>query len=117
MKIRLNDTVIIRTGKDRGKTGTVAKVLAKDNKIVVRGINKCVKHVKGKEGNVGERVEFDGPIHVSNVSVLDPKSGKATRIGYSSDGNVKTRIAKKSGETLPVQKGKKKIETSQKSNT
>lgn len=114
MKIRVNDNVVVRTGKDRGKTGVVTKVLPKDSQVIVEGVNKCIKHVKGREGNPGERVEFDGPIHISNVSIVDPKSGKATRVGYKLDGNSKLRIAKKSGETIVPGKGKKKSETSKK---
>ncbi len=87
-------------GADRGKIGTVTKIIASDNRVVVEGINKHIKHVKGRDGQGGERVEFFAPIHVSNVAIADPKSGKATRIGYKMEGKTKTRIAKKSGEVI-----------------
>lgn len=109
MKFRIGDSVIVISGADRGKTGTVTKIIANDNRIVVDGVNKHVKHVKGKDGNSGERVEFFAPIHVSNVAVADPKTGKATRIGYKVEGKTKTRIAKKSGEIIaPKAKAAKK---------
>ena len=98
MKILLHDNVLIRTGKDRGRTGVVTKI--KGDSLVVEGINKMVKHVKGKNGQPGERVEFFGPINVSNVALIDPKSKKATRVGYKFDGNQKMRVAKKSGEII-----------------
>ena len=100
MKFRIGDSVIVIAGADRGKTGTVTKIIAEDNRIVVEGVNKHIKHVKGREGQSGERVEFFAPIHVSNIAVADPKSGKATRIGYKVEGKTKTRIAKKSGEVI-----------------
>jgi large subunit ribosomal protein L24 len=122
MKIRKDDSVYIQTGKDRGKTGTVTKVLKKSDRVVVDGINKTIKHVKKKEGQSGERVEFFAPIHISNVAILDPKTGKPTRIGYQVDGKTKVRIAKKSGEKIiAVAKTKKvaapKKSTSKKSET
>ncbi len=98
MKILLHDNVLILTGKDRGRTGVITKI--KDDRVVVEGINKMVKHVKGKNGQPGERVEFFAPIHISNVSLIDPKSKKATRIGYKFEGNQKMRISKKSGEVI-----------------
>ena len=99
---------MVMTGKDRGKTGVIVKVLQKDNKVIIEGVNKRVKHVKGKNQQPGERVEFNAPIHVSNISVIDPKDGKPTRVGYKYDGNQKLRIAKKSGEVVVAQKSKKK---------
>ena len=100
MKFRIGDSVIVISGADKGKTGTLTKIIAKDNRVVVEGVNKTIKHVKGQNGNAGERVEFFAPIHVSNVAVADPKSGKATRIGYKVEGKTKSRIAKKSGEVI-----------------
>jgi large subunit ribosomal protein L24 len=115
MKFRINDSVIVISGADRGKTGTVTKIITTDNRIVVDGINKHIKHVKGRDGQGGERVEFFAPIHVSNVAIADPKSGKATRVGYKIEGKTKTRIAKKSGEViLGVAKAKVKKTTAKK---
>jgi large subunit ribosomal protein L24 len=100
MKFRIGDSVIVISGADRGKTGTVTKIIASDNRIIVDGVNKHIKHVKGREGQSGERVEFFAPIHISNIAIVDPKSGKATRVGYKVEGKTKTRIAKKSGEEI-----------------
>jgi len=119
MKVKVGDNVIIRTGSDRGKAGTIAKVLKKQGKVVIEGVNKKVKHVKGRDGNPGERVEIFAPIDASNVSVVDDK-GKAARIGYKIEGGKKIRIAKTTGKeiTAGVKKEKKapakKVATSKK---
>lgn len=105
MKIRVNDHVVILIGKDRGKTGNVTRIMGE--KVVVQGINKTIKHVKKRNEQPGERIEFFAPIHISNVGVVDPKTGKATRIGYKFEGNQKLRIARKSGEKIIVGAGKK----------
>jgi len=102
MKFHTGDSVVVISGADRGKTGTIAKVLKKENKLVIEGINKRVKHVKGRDGEAGQRVEFFAPIDASNVAVQDPKTKKPTRIGYKVEGISKIRIAKASGEMLPV---------------
>lgn len=108
MKLRINDNVIVQTGKDKGKTGTIIKILPKKDTVLVEGINKRIKHVKKREGNPGERVEFSAPIHVSNVSIIDPKTNTATRIGYKSEGKTKIRVTKKSGTEVPSSKPSKK---------
>lgn len=100
------------SGADRGKTGTITKIVTADNRVVVEGINKHIKHVKGRDGQEGERVEFFAPIHVSNIAIVDPKSGEATRIGYKVEGKTKNRIAKKSGEVILKTKKAKKITAS-----
>ncbi|MCF7812116.1 50S ribosomal protein L24 [Candidatus Gracilibacteria bacterium] len=107
MKIRTNDLVFVLTGKDRGKTGRVVKVLQSQEKVIVEGVNRQVKHVKGRDGNPGERIEFDAPLHVSNVAVVDPKDGKPTRIRYKFDNNQKLRVSKRSDEVIVAGAGKK----------
>lgn len=102
MKFHTGDSVVVISGADRGKTGTIAKVLKEENKLVIEGVNKRVKHVKGRNGEAGQRVEFFAPIDASNVAVQDPKTKKPTRIGYKIEGISKTRIVKASGEALPV---------------
>ena len=67
MKFRIGDSVIVISGADRGKTGTVTKIIASTNRLVVEGVNKCIKHVKGRDGKAGERVEFFAPIHHCGV--------------------------------------------------
>ena len=107
MKVKVNDTVTILAGKDRGKTGKITKISGE--KVFVHGINKHIKHVKKQGETAGERIEFFAPIHISNVAIADPKSGKPTRIGYKFEGNQKVRIAKKSGETIAQTAKKKKV--------
>ncbi len=102
MKIRLGDSVVITTGSDRGKTGAVTKLLQKQDKVIVEGMNKRIRHSKGREGNPGERVEFFAPIHISNVSIADPKTGKPSRIGYKKENQEKVRVARLSGEPIPA---------------
>ena len=102
MKIKKGDNVRVMAGKDKGKTGKVMQVFPQDGKIVVDGVNKTVKHAKTrKEGEKGQKIDFFGPINASNVMLIDPKTGKPTRIGYKvmEDGR-KVRMAKKSQETI-----------------
>ena len=101
MKFRIGDTVYVTTGKYKGKTGAITKVLREDNKVVVEGMNKKVRHIKGQAGQPGERAEIFAPISVSNIAIVDPKDGKPSRVGFKIDeaGN-KIRIAKKSGQAL-----------------
>ena len=110
-KIRINDFVTVLAGKNKGATGNVTRVLAKQDKVVVDGVNKQVKHVKKRDGQAGERVEFFAPIHVSNVAVADPKDGKPTRVGYKVDGKTKTRISRRSGEAITATAPKAKKTT------
>ena len=101
MKIIVGDNVIVRTGKDRGKSGVVSKIYIAQEKVLVEGVNAKIKHVKGRDGVPGDRTEIFVPIHISNVSVVDPKSGKPTRVGYLVDAKgAKTRVAKKSGQAI-----------------
>ena len=106
MKFRINDVVVIIAGKDRGKTGKITKVLPKKGKVVVDGANKAIKHLKGRNGEAGERVEFFAPIDVSNIAIADPKDGKPSKIGYKVEGKTKLRFARKSGTVLPTASGK-----------
>lgn len=101
MKIKKGDQVIVITGRDKGKTGEVTKAMPKDNKVVVAGINLVKRHTKPTQENAGGIISKEMPIHVSNVALIDPKSGKATRVGIKveKDGS-KVRVAKKSGEVI-----------------
>tara|TARA_B100001179_G_scaffold16713_1_gene10645 strand:+ start:485 stop:808 length:324 start_codon:yes stop_codon:yes gene_type:complete len=101
MKIKSGDEVIVLTGKDKGKSGEVTKVIPSESRVVVSGINQAKKHRKPTQTGPGGIDTIEMPIHVSNVALKDPKSGKATRVGFKTlkDGS-KTRIAKKSGETI-----------------
>ena len=102
-KIRKGDKVIVLTGRDRGKKGDVLKVLPKEERALVRGINMVKRHQKQTPRLQGGIVSKEAPIHLSNIAHVDPKSGAATRIGFKilNDGR-KVRIAKKSGEVIDV---------------
>lgn len=101
MKIRKNDKVVVIAGKDKGKTGTVTVALPKTNQVVVEGVNIKKKHQKARRGGQkGQVVEKALPIHVSNVMIVDPKSGKRTRLGFTRKDGKRTRITKKSKSEL-----------------
>ena len=100
MKIKKGDQVIVITGRDKGKTGEVIQAMPKESKVLVRGINLVKRHTKPTQDNAGGIVSKEKPIHVSNVALIDPKSGKATRVGIKLDKGQKVRIAKKSGEVI-----------------
>lgn len=99
MKIKKNDKVIIIAGKDKGKTGKVLRVLSADNKVIVEGVNSTKKHVSYRNKK-GEIVEVNMPIDVSNVSIVDPKNNKPSRVGYLIEDGKKIRISKSSGQKI-----------------
>ncbi len=101
-KIKKGDNVVVLSGKDKGRTGTVAKVMPKEGKVVVEGINIAARHRKPSQVNPQGGIDrFPAPMHMSKVAVADPKSGKPTRVRFetSKDGK-KVRVAVKSGETI-----------------
>jgi|SRR3954449_748409 large subunit ribosomal protein L24 len=107
LKIRRDDTVEIISGKDKGKTGKVLRVEPKKNRVFVEGLNVHKRHIKPRSirdaqraESVGGVVEQEGPIHISNVMLVDPKTSKPTRVGISREDGRRTRIAKKSGESI-----------------
>ena len=103
MKIKVNDTVIVISGKDRGKTGKITKIIKKHDRIVVEKLNMRTKHIKKTSQRAGEKIRFEAPMHASNVMILDPKTKKPTRIGYKRlESGKKERISKKSGASLDV---------------
>ena len=96
MKIRKNDQVKMLAGKDSGKTGKVSSVILGENKIIVEGLNLVKKHMRPRrEGEKGQRVEMPRKIQISNVALICPKCGKATRVGFKIAGKNKARICKK----------------------
>ena len=98
MKVRKGDTVIVIAGKDRGKEGAVVRAFPKTERVLIEGINVVKKHQRPKrQGQRGQVVEKPLPLHVSNVALKDPKTGKPTRVGYSMGDSKKVRMAKKSG--------------------
>lgn len=101
LKLKKGDKVIVITGKDKGKTGEITKVLVKENKVLVSGINVAKRHTKPSQENAGGIVSKEMPIHISNVAFVDPKTSKPTRLGVKVDKDGhKVRVAKKSGEVV-----------------
>ena len=96
MKFKKGDSVLIIAGKDKGRTGKIIKSIPKELKILVEGINLKKKHVRPKkQGEKGQVVEIPAAIDISNVKIVCPKCGKATRVGYLLEGENKNRICKK----------------------
>lgn len=100
-KIKKGDKVVVLTGRDKGKTGEVVKVLPSESRVVVSGVNTVKRHQRATQTSAGGIEEKDAAIHVSNVALADPKTGEATRVGFKTgkDGK-KVRVAKKSGEVI-----------------
>ena len=100
-KVKKGDEVIVIAGKEKGKKGKIVKVIPDDNRVVVGGINMVRRHQKPSRLGAGGIVEKEAPLHVSNVMLVDPKSGKGSRVGFKvlQDG-TKARVAKRSGEVI-----------------
>ncbi|HZF35470.1 MAG TPA: 50S ribosomal protein L24 [Candidatus Angelobacter sp.] len=102
-KIRKGDKVIVRTGKDKGKSGEVLRVLRDEARVLVQGVNMIKRHTRPAPGNPGGIIDKEASIHISNVALADPKSGKPTRVGFKLlDGGRKVRIARRSGEAIDL---------------
>ena len=105
MKVKKNDTVLVITGKDAGKTAKVLTALPKSNKVIVDGINVQKKHKKARSAQEVSAIQNQsGPIDASNVMVVCPVCNKATRVAYSVEGDKKVRICKKCGASLDAVK-------------
>jgi large subunit ribosomal protein L24 len=100
MKIRKGDNVVVITGRDKGKRGSVLRVFPTDNRVLVQGINTVKRHTKPRAGQAGGIVEKELPIHASNVALIDPKDDKPTRIGFKTIDGRKLRVALRSGEMI-----------------
>ena len=101
MHVKKGDKVVVISGKDKGKQGTILAAYPKKNRVLVEGVNIVKKHSKPSQANPqGGILSQEAAIHVSNVMPLDPKSGKPTRVGYKIENGQKVRVAKISGETL-----------------
>ena len=101
MRIKTGDQVVIITGADKGQTGRVLRILRDKNRVVVEGINRVWKHVRPSQRNPqGGRIQKDAPIHMSNVMVVDPTSGKGSRIRMEKRGTLKHRVLISSGTDL-----------------
>lgn len=101
-KIKKGDRVVVLSGKDKGKHGEVIENMPKDGKVLVRGINMMTRHVKPSQADPqGGLKRAEAPLHVSKVAIEDPKTGKATRVGFRvNDDGTKVRVAKRSGEVI-----------------
>ena len=101
MKIKKGDTVVVISGRDKGKSGEVLRVLPADRRLIVQGIHVARRHTKARMGEPGGIVDKELTIDVSNVAHIDPQSGKPTRVGYKTlDDGRKVRFARRSGEVL-----------------
>ena len=99
-KLRKGDSVVVLTGKDKGKKGDITRVMPKDNKAIVAGVNVAIRHARQTQSAQGGRIAKEMAIDLSNLALVDPKTGEATRVGFRVENGEKVRYAKKSGETL-----------------
>ncbi|MEL6485619.1 MAG: 50S ribosomal protein L24 [Pseudomonadota bacterium] len=100
-KIKKGDSVVVLSGKDKGRTGTVTQVMPKDDKIIVEGMNVITRHNKPTQQNPQGGIERKpAPMHISKVAVADPKDGSPTRVRFEEKDGKKVRVAVKSGETI-----------------
>lgn len=101
MKFKKGDTVLITSGKDKGRKGKIIDVFSKENRVLVEGINLKKKHVKPKkQGEKGQIVQLPGALNSSNVKIICSKCGKAARVGYKLEGKNKFRICKKCNQEI-----------------
>lgn len=102
LHVKKEDTVMVISGKDKGKKGRIIAAFPRENRVLVEGVNMVKKHSKPTQQNPqGGIINQEAPIHVSNVMLIDPKSGQPTRIGYKIlDNGKKVRVAKKSGQVI-----------------
>lgn len=107
MKLHTGDTVLVISGKDKGKTGTILRVLPTENRVVVGGVNMRTRHIKKTFQQAGRILKYEAALSASNVMILDPKTGKPARIGYKVDEKgKKTRVSMISGEEVKAVKPK-----------
>lgn len=100
-KIKKGDSVVVLSGKDKGRTGTVRQVMPKEGKVVVEGVNVAARHRKPNQANPQGGIDrFEAPMAISKVALADPKSGKPTRVRFETKDGKKVRVAVKSGETI-----------------
>jgi len=101
LKIKKGDEVIVIAGKDKGKKGAVLTVIREKDRVIVSGVNMIKRHQRASAQGAAGIIAKEASIHISNVALIDPKEGKATRVGYKTlaDGK-KVRVARRSGETL-----------------
>jgi large subunit ribosomal protein L24 len=100
LKIKKGDKVVVITGRDKGKTGEVVRVLREQNRLIVQGVNMVKRHQRQTMQAQGGIVEKEASIHVSNVAHIDPETKKPTKVGYRMDGERKIRFARGSGQAI-----------------
>ena len=101
LKIKRGDTVMVISGKEKGKRGEVEQVLPRENRVVVGGVNVRTRHSRPTQNNQQGLYTFAAPIHVSNVMLVDPDSGEPTRVGYRfTEGGEKVRVSKRTGKDI-----------------
>jgi len=102
-KIRKGDQVVVLNGREKGKKGEVLRVLRKDGRVLVQGVNVVKRHARPQAGNPGGVIKKEASLTLSNVALVDPKTGEATRVGFKFlDDGRKVRFAKKSGEVVDL---------------
>lgn len=102
-KIRKGDQVVVLNGREKGRKGEVLRVLRKDGRVVIQGVNVVKRHSRPQAGNPGGVIEKEASLALSNVALVDPKTGEATRVGFRFlDDGRKVRFAKKSGEVVDL---------------
>ena len=100
-KLKKGDSVIVLSGRDKGKSGEIIEVIRAENRVKVRGINVVKRHQRPTQTQQGGIIEMEAPLHISNVALRDPKTGKPTRVGFKTlDDGRKVRFAKVSGEIV-----------------
>ena len=102
-RIKKGDQIVVLTGRDKGRKGEVLRMLLKDNRAIVQGVNMVKRHRRQSQTEEGGIVSKESPIQLSNIALIDPKSGEATKVGFKilKDGR-KVRVARKSGEVIDV---------------
>ena len=100
MRIKKNDTVVVITGKDKGKHGKVLKAMPKDNKVIVEGVNVQTKHAKATRNTAAEIKHIEGPIDASNVMLYDAKAKEVIKVAYEVRDGKKVRVSKKTGNVI-----------------
>jgi large subunit ribosomal protein L24 len=101
LKVKKGDRVVVITGSDKGKRGEILRVMPDEGRVLVSGVNLVKRHTKQSAKTQGGIITKESPIHVSNVSLLDPKTQKPTKVGFKILGDgTKVRVARKSGETI-----------------
>jgi len=102
-KIKKGDRVTVITGRDKGKSGEVLRVMRKEDRVLVQGVNMVKRHQSPTQTSAGGIIEKEASLHISNVALIDPKSDRPTRVGYRfEDAGRKVRFAKRSGELIDL---------------